>query len=482
MLRIPPRPIYLHWSPPSPADDFSSKYFQGDKLYGLTIGGGTTVVIRNTADIAAVWKNTTALSYDPFTSRLLTAFGISPANVEKAYKHDPASLIRDDITREKSLLYNANPKKKSYIDLQSDWFKTQLLPGERLNHLQETYLTYLQQLLKFERFDDHFAVHSSGDGMTVALGKFCRYIVSRSAFRAFFGEELFEAEPDLIRLYQTWEDVSWKMFYNFPHFLAPELHEARRRVVAGLAKYYEMPESKRKNTIWLFRVIDQELKALDFSKEDRVGLVMLVCWATNINAPHIAFWMFSHMLCNPTLLEAVKKETDACCTDDGSCDLDKLLTSCPHLQAVWYEVLRLYNASTAVRTAVQDCTIGGKIIHKGNQIFGPVRNFQLNSQFFGANPTEFNAYRFIENPTMVRSKGYFPFGGGHTYCPGRFFAEREIYMFVGLTLRRFEIQVSTPEGVAIENPQVPPININMPAPAALHPTRDLYVTFRKRVL
>jgi cytochrome P450 len=188
------------------------------------------------------------------------------------------------------------------------------------------------------------------------------------------------------------------------------------------------------------------------------------------------------MLSNPPLLEAVKKETDACCTSDGSCDLEKLSSECPHLHAVWYEALRLYNAATTVRKAVQDIHIGGKIIHNCDQIFGPLRNYQLDGKTFGANPLEFNAYRFLEKPNLTRSKKYFPFGGGHTYCPGRYFAEREIYMFIALTLKRFDIQITTLDGVPIENPQAPPVKINVPAPAAMAPTRDIYVTLRERVL
>lgn len=264
------------------SDETSSEYFPGDELYALTIAGGTTVIVRSPSDIATVWKNTTTLSYDGFTERMLAAFGISPESLAKMYKPTPSAMIADEKRRQQSALCNANPKNKAYIHLQSDWFRTQLLPGEHLNSLQNKYLVFLNQFLTFDCFDDHFVVHNTQGTSTtkvVSLGKFCRYIISRSSFRTFFGEELFEAEPDLARIYQTWEDQSWKVFFNYPPWLAPELHEYRMKFLAGMLRYLEMPESKRTGMVWLFRMVDTELQNLEWKDVDRAGLLMMISWA-----------------------------------------------------------------------------------------------------------------------------------------------------------------------------------------------------------
>ena len=186
------------------------------------------------------------------------------------------------------------------------------------------------------------------------------------------------------------------------------------------------------------------------------------------------------MLCDPSLLKSVRTETDACCALDGSCDLEKLLTRCPILDATWNEALRLYNASTTVRQAVAECHIGNKVIHSGVQVFAPVRNFHLEESFFGGNPREFEPQRFLNNKNLSRSKGFIPFGGGHTYCPGRYFAQREIYMFLALTLHRFELQVTDAEAAIISEPKVPPVENSLPAAAAIGPAHDVFVTFRPR--
>ena len=187
------------------------------------------------------------------------------------------------------------------------------------------------------------------------------------------------------------------------------------------------------------------------------------------------------MLCALDLLQLVRSETDACCNADGSGDVEKLLTRCPNLDSVWNEALRLYNASTAVRKATSDCWVGSKIIHKGDQIFGPVRNWQLEEQYFGGNPEAFHPSRWMGKKDLSRSRGFTPFGGGHTYCPGRYFAQRETYLFVGLLLRRFELQVTDLHGNPITHPQVPRVELNLPAPAAMRPVDDMYVTLSKRM-
>ncbi|PWY68226.1 cytochrome P450 oxidoreductase, partial [Aspergillus eucalypticola CBS 122712] len=394
--------------------------------------GGTTVIIRDIKNLSSVWRNTSALSYDPFTSRMLMAFGITPHHVRNLYKPDPARLLPDEQTRERSLLSCANPKKLSYMHLQSQWFKTQLLPAQ-------------------------------------------------SAFRTFFGEELFEIEPEFTRIYQRWEDASWKIFYNFPHFLAPGLQADRKRVIAALAVYLDLPESKRKNTAWIFGAMNSELTNLGLPAHDRAGLIMMICWAINNNAHYIAFWMFAHILTNPILKASIESEITACFpspTSDQGCDMEKLSSACPHLNALWAEALRLYNFSTAVRKAVDDCSVGTKIIHKGDQVFGPVRNFHLAEGVFSTGAAEFDYTRFLKNPKIRQAKEYFPFGGGHTLCPGRYFAEREVYLLVAMSLRRFKMEVTTADGGVVESPKVPHIRMDLPSLAAAAPAGDLFVTVR----
>lgn len=58
------------------------------------MAGSTIVIVRNSANLVAVWNDPTGLSYDPSVSQVLLPFGISKHNVEKIYLPDPGSLIK----------------------------------------------------------------------------------------------------------------------------------------------------------------------------------------------------------------------------------------------------------------------------------------------------------------------------------------------------------------------------------------------------
>ena len=118
-------------------------------------------------------------------------------------------------------------------------------------------------------------------------------------------------------------------------------------------------------------------------------------------------------------------------------DMVRALEACPRLEAVFHEVLRLVTSSTSVRTVISPTTIGGKTFQPGNNIFIPYRQMHLDPSVFGPDAHQFNSTRFLDEK-LKKSPSYRPFGGGTTYCPGRFLARREVLAFVALALNRFE--------------------------------------------
>lgn len=121
------------------------------------------------------------------------------------------------------------------------------------------------------------------------------------------------------------------------------------------------------------------------------------------------------------------------------------------------------NAASAVRKDTAPCVIGGKTINTGDIVLGPFRQFHLNAGIFCEDAHAFNPRRFFQNRNLQRTKGYAPFGGGHTYCLSRLFAQREIYLFVAMTLYRFDMCLGSKEG----GPKVPAVDTNRPSAAAM---------------
>lgn len=178
-------------------------------------------------------------------------------------------------------------------------------------------------------------------------------------------------------------------------------------------------------------------------------------------------------------MDIVREETDAAFFgSENDPDMHVLLNNCPHLDAMWFETMRLYNATSAVREATSPCIVGGKTIRVGDQIVAPFRQFHTNPDIFGGDALNFRPERFLEDRGLSRKKGYAPFGGGYTYCPGRLFAQREIYLFVALTLRTINMRLVPRQGGA----RVPQADMKTPSPAAIGPDEDVIVRLQPREL
>ena len=228
-------------------------------------------------DVAYLWKHTTALTFDPFTRNVMDAFGITPSAKEKMFHDDPASLIREEL-KPYSLLINANHSQKCYVHLQSDWFKLQLHPGEMLNQFQNKFLNYVKDELHWKTLSPYFILSSGQEEMVISLRKYCRHIISAAANKTFFGDSLFHVDPSFQQNYYNYEDDSWKVFFNYPRFMAKELHLTKERTIKGMMDYLAQPQEQRSDLAWLFQNMDSELTNLGLGAHDRASMIMLIVW------------------------------------------------------------------------------------------------------------------------------------------------------------------------------------------------------------
>ncbi|MCJ1475921.1 hypothetical protein MMC13_004585 [Lambiella insularis] len=464
-------PIIGHtWSFMSNAEatlDTGSKRFPRGEPYLLSLGGVRTLIVRDIDMVDRVWKDSTALTFDPFIVTTMKVFGISSFCREQMFRRDPATLL-SDAAKATSLLSTANPARRCYSDCMREWLKAQLLPGERLEGLREVYEGFIADSLRPGNLASDFILSSSGGEQTISLRSFTRTILTNGALRAFFGPELFEVAPGFAPGYKGYEDESWKIFFQYPEFMSRKLHRSKNRALDGFVKYFALPREQTPGMAWVFHTMNVELANLGVEIRDRAGFMFLITWAVNNNAHHMGFWLFSHILCEPDLYQAVRTEVGKACRPDRSLDMKILTTECPTLDSCWYEVLRIYNAASTAREAMEETTIGGKLVHKGDRILTPFRQFQMDPTLFGADARSFNPDRFLKNEKLHKGKGYHPFGGGTTYCPGRFFAQQETYMLVALVFDGFDMSVVGPR-------VVPKLDVNTPVPAAMRTMSDMRI-------
>jgi hypothetical protein len=236
------------------------------------------VILRDVQDVATVWRNTQALSFDPFVEAVLKSFGISRLTLVKIFA-DPRDLIHGE-ARNKSLLINENPHNKGYMNLEREWFKVQLLAPEALQILQDKYCLYLGESLTWDRLSPTYIQSSeSADSKTVSLRLFCKYTVSYCSTKTFFGRGLEQVAPDFLKDYQDFEEESWKIFYRFPPFLVKSAHGYKDKAIDGLIKYLSTAEDERSELEWLFRTMNSELRYLGVPIRDIAGIVMIIIWA-----------------------------------------------------------------------------------------------------------------------------------------------------------------------------------------------------------
>ena len=185
----------------------------------------------------------------------------------------------------------------------------------------------------------------------------------------------------------------------------------------------------------------------------------------------------ANILASPSLLSSVRAETlPAISNTDDTVDLSYLTTSCPHLDAVCHELLRLYTAVSLVRIAIRPTTLSGKKVNSGDQVMSPFRQFHLNRELFGVDALEWNSDRFRSDQKMSSQTGYHPFGGGgNTYCPGRYLAKQEVFTLVALTLSRFDLEIE-------EGSKMPSVNEAEPSLGAMRPIGDMRIKIRERKL
>ena len=164
----------------------------------------------------------------------------------------------------------------------------------------------------------------------------------------------------------------------------------------------------------------------------------------NANAYKLCFWILARLLHDRDLLHTIRSEVTPA-VQMGTGDLESRLELCPRLEALSNEVIRLTLSSSSVRNVVAPTEIGGKILRPGRKILMPLRQLHFNRDAYGDTVNQFDPERFLKNKSLAQSSNFRPFGGGTTYCPGRFLGRREVITFVALFLCRFEVDLAEPD-------------------------------------
>lgn len=167
---------------------------------------------------------------------------------------------------------------------------------------------------------------------------------------------------------------------------------------------------------------------------------------------------------------------------EGNLDRECLTTQSPYLESIYLEVLRLANDASSIRMVERDVAISGLTLKKGNYVLIPYRLMHSQEESYGPQAASFDPYRFIQNSNLSNRADFRPFGGGISYCPGRFVAKQECLGFVAILLHRFELQVvDLHDGKRLAQ-RVPDLDHGTPYMGIVGPANsgDLIVSIRQR--
>lgn len=156
-----------------------------------------------------------------------------------------------------------------------------------------------------------------------------------------------------------------------------------------------------------------------------------------------------------------KVETEVEQVSQKTNDALQSISSLPYLTSCINEALRLYPPAWITdRVAIEDLQLQEYYIKKGTMIGISIYELHRNSENW-ENPNQFIPERFIDNPKLLKSDAYMPFGAGPRLCIGNNFAMFEMILTVYETLKRFNI--STPTKKIEVNPLITlkPVNLEL---------------------
>ena len=147
------------------------------------------------------------------------------------------------------------------------------------------------------------------------------------------------------------------------------------------------------------------------------------------------------MIYNPELLQGIRREIAPSITKDNKVNMQSLLDNAPLLDAAFNETLRVTSVNSSARNIEVPVVVGGKTLQTDGKIMMPYRQLHIDENIFGPETKSFNANRFLKNKDLSRSPSFKPFGGGSTYCSGRFIAKREVIAFVALAVHLYDLRL-----------------------------------------
>ncbi|ORY14742.1 cytochrome P450 [Clohesyomyces aquaticus] len=436
-------PYWLPWvgharayisNPTKALTDCRMLYHDDRKPFSITIAGRRMYILTAPDDVTAAYRNFSTLSMDIFTQDLMRGFNVSPWALARVFEKPGASMQ----------LVGPNPRRKSLAGLTVEHFRRQLFPGDKLTQLGQVTLDYVERSVRWENMiAPAYVMASTGQYKDISLLHWCEDVLLHAATRSFFGNAFIEQSPNVLNDFLAFDNVSWKLMYQMPHIISDDMLKYKHALVDAIEKYLDLPQDQRPGANWFTEMQELEMRGLSISTRDMAKLICAIYWVINTNAYKLLFWMLAFMFQDKDLTGKVTAELATCFRPDGKLDIPSLQSQTRYLTALWHETLRLANSSASARVITADTQLGPYTLRAGHRLLIPYHQLHRNLAVYGSNAEAFDISRFLNDEKLAQDPSFRPFGGGSTYCPGRFLAKQEIFMAMAFLLCRFDVQVQS---------------------------------------
>lgn len=240
----------------------------------MTVGGQKLYFITSPEDVSTFYKNSTTLSVDLVVADVTETFGVSKASVEKFYT--PPTSKREDFAAH--AIGMDNPDLKELAKLNMIFWHEQLVPGPHYYAMQSKFLDLMNAAMKPENLSGRFVMSSNPDGTkVVSLLSLTEEILVDAAIRAFFGDAIFDLNPNLIEDAGRFDRESWKLWYKYPN--AADMAKAKARMLDTVSKWLALPEEKRPGACFLVEQFITTERAVKFPEKDIAEMLCIVIFA-----------------------------------------------------------------------------------------------------------------------------------------------------------------------------------------------------------
>lgn len=73
---------------------------------------------------------------------------------------------------------------------------------------------------------------------------------------------MLEVDPRFPEFYFGFEEAAWKMFNQYPRFLAGDLYGPAKSILTTMTSFYDIPQTDRPDMVWMCRTIELEMRQL----------------------------------------------------------------------------------------------------------------------------------------------------------------------------------------------------------------------------